>query len=227
MANTPVNARLVAKNKLFGVLSTHSHSMTGYPFGSLVQYCLDDEGDVIMYLSDIAQHTRNIRNDSKVSLTIVEENYHDIQNSARVTILGLVEICPDNDPAIDMYASFFPESLNYKQVHGFSFYRLSTERVRYIGGFGDIHWIKREEFNLLQTFDDDTTKAVIRHMNSDHMEAMQKYLSVDESKASIKMLHFDQEGMWLRADNQTSYVPFPRSVTDTHQLRQVLIEMGR
>ncbi|MGH9816446.1 MAG: heme iron utilization protein, partial [Candidatus Acidiferrales bacterium] len=43
-----------------GVLSTLSVAVSGYPFGSLVPYCLDRQGRPIILISRIAQHSKNI-----------------------------------------------------------------------------------------------------------------------------------------------------------------------
>jgi putative heme iron utilization protein len=51
------------------VLSTISLDVPGYPFGSLTPYCFDENGQPIVYISLIAQHTRNIMADPRLSLT--------------------------------------------------------------------------------------------------------------------------------------------------------------
>lgn len=226
MNSVSTQARLVTKDKLYGVLASQSYSMAGYPFGSLVQFSFDGNGDIIMYLSDIAQHTKNIRHDNKVSLTVVNDNLDDIQNSARVTILGYVEECQEYDAGVHPYNRLFPEALAYRQVHDFKFYRLNITRVRYIGGFGDIHWVKSEEFRLCQQFQPDEISAVIEHMNRDHIHSMQKYLNQFDTN-KIEMLYFDQEGMWLKSGKQSSYVAFHREAANMSELRKVLIEMSK
>ena len=52
-----------------GVLSTISVKHEGYPFGSFVTYISDRDRSVIIYASDIAQHTINLKKDSKSCLT--------------------------------------------------------------------------------------------------------------------------------------------------------------
>ena len=57
----------------FGVLSTISVDVEGYPFGSVTPYCMDRMSRPIIYISPIAQHTKNIVADSRVSLTVIEK----------------------------------------------------------------------------------------------------------------------------------------------------------
>jgi putative heme iron utilization protein len=40
----------------------------GYPFGSLVPYVLDHDGRPIILVSRLAEHTKNIEADARVSL---------------------------------------------------------------------------------------------------------------------------------------------------------------
>ena len=56
-----------------GILSTMSQELPGYPFGSVTPYVMTHEGRLVVYVSSIAQHTRNMQENSKVSLTVVEQ----------------------------------------------------------------------------------------------------------------------------------------------------------
>jgi putative heme iron utilization protein len=133
-----------------GVLSTNSKEMEGYPFGSLTPYSLDEKNNPIIYISSIAQHTKNIEANNKLCLTIVEETIdEDKQAHARVSLLALAEkITSDSKDYTSISQSYFdkfPKSTEYKSTHDFSFYRLNVKRVRYIAGFGKITWIEKDK----------------------------------------------------------------------------------
>src|SRR6478752_4339347 len=83
-------ARQLLLQESFGVLSTISVDVPGYPFGSVTPYCVDRDCRPIVYISTIAQHTRNILANSKVSLTVVEANSDsdDVQARGRLTLLA-------------------------------------------------------------------------------------------------------------------------------------------
>ncbi len=55
------HARELLLKEYRGVLSTHSKSMPGFPFGSVVPYCLDEQGRPLILISRIAQHTHNLQ----------------------------------------------------------------------------------------------------------------------------------------------------------------------
>ena len=72
-----------------GVLSTISVRNEGYPFGSFVTFVSDADRSVVIYASNIAQHTINLKENSKSCLTLFKiEDDLDKQNSSRMTLLG-------------------------------------------------------------------------------------------------------------------------------------------
>ena len=58
------------RNSSEGVLSTISVRNEGYPFGSFVTYISDVDRSVVIYASNIAQHTINLKENSKSCLTL-------------------------------------------------------------------------------------------------------------------------------------------------------------
>ena len=52
------NARNLIFGQSFGTFSTQSLSVPGYPFGSLVPYVVDSRGNLVILISDIAEHTK-------------------------------------------------------------------------------------------------------------------------------------------------------------------------
>ena len=52
------------------ILSTMSKKYEGYPFGSFITYVSDKNRTLLMYTSDIAQHTKNLKTNSKACVTL-------------------------------------------------------------------------------------------------------------------------------------------------------------
>ncbi|WP_133471692.1 HugZ family protein [Paraglaciecola marina] len=218
------DAKTLTRQQHSGVLSTLSVSVAGYPFGSIVPYFMTHEGNLIIYISDIAQHTRNIKADSRVSMTIFDNLADDSQASGRVTVLGDAEIIKDEKIA-EQYYSLFPQAIGYKQTHDFNFYEIKTKRVRYIGGFGKIFWISQDEWQV--TIEDwhSTSAAIVEHMNDDHLDAMQLIVEhqFNIKAKKIKMLSAFNEGTHIAADEQVIYMPFEQVCADSQQVRQQLV----
>ena len=91
--NAAKNARELLLKEYRGVLSTHSKSMPGFPFGSVVPYCLDAQGRPLILISRIAQHTHNLQREGKCSLLVGERGAEDVQAAGRLTMWRFAKIC--------------------------------------------------------------------------------------------------------------------------------------
>ena len=163
------------------VLCTHSIDVAGYPFGSVAPYCLNRAGEPLILISDIAQHTKNIIADERVSLIAMERDADDQQTVGRVTYLGNARKLDASDTdSAERYYSFFPQSRDYHKTHGFDFYRIEPVRIRYIGGFGKIYWIEKDDFLKSNPFTFEEEKRMIDHMNVDHLDAIKHYCKLND-----------------------------------------------
>lgn len=138
----------IASNR-FGVLSTLSQTHIGYPFGSIVPYDITKNGEIIIYISLIAEHYRNLKKDPKASLIVIDPNgLSDPQAHARATILA--EFFPVEDSerigVQQSYEARFPNSINHEITQNFLFFRGRPKKIRWIAGFGDISWIDGDKF---------------------------------------------------------------------------------
>jgi len=124
-----------------GVLSTHSVSRSGYPFGSLAPYALTERGEPLLLLSDLAEHTRNLQADARASLFVREEGAIHAQAAMRVTLLGMVSPAPDDAALRERYVARHPSAQAYFQLGGFGLYVLHTEHLRVIERFGEMGWL--------------------------------------------------------------------------------------
>jgi len=226
-------ARSLLLHKHHGILSTISVEIPGYPFGSVVPYCLDFQGNPVILISTIAQHTKNIRANSKVSLTITEEEIGNVQAKGRLTIVAnAIPIEKEIEEIGERYYQYYPESKDYHQTHDFSFYRLELVRARFIGGFGKIHWIQPDLFLNPSPFTPEEETRIINHMNEDHQKAMRHYLRAYrkmeiEETDSVKMAGIDSEGFDLRFNKQIVHFEFDESISNTKEARTVLVAMAK
>ena len=128
----------------FGVLSTLSLKHDGWPFGSATPYAISASGDPIILVSSLAEHTKNMLNDPRVSLFIQDMTTNaNPQSIARATLLGVVESLNEKEVevATQQYVSRFPEAAQNFQLGGFSLLKIGVKQVRYIGGFGEMFWV--------------------------------------------------------------------------------------
>jgi putative heme iron utilization protein len=81
-----------------GGLSTLSRKQPGWPFGSVMPYGLDDEGQPVFLISTMAMHTQNLLGDPRASLLVTPpESRSDPLGAARVTLMGTVTKLPKEE----------------------------------------------------------------------------------------------------------------------------------
>jgi putative heme iron utilization protein len=228
-SNKHPSARQLLLQESFGILSTISIDVPGYPFGSVAPYCVDRDCQPIVYISTIAQHTRNIIADPKASLTIVEANSDsdDVQARGRLTILADARPVDRADTEVrDRYLRHFPSAIQYDEMHDFGFYRLELVRGRFIGGFGQIHWLSREELCLKNPFSSQDESRIVQHMNMDHAAAL-AYIAGSGSDAPMTMTGIDAEGFDGIQSGRKRRFTFDRPVRTMEEARQTLVSMSR
>lgn len=141
-------ARLLLRAHRYGALSTLSKKFDGHPFGSITPYLVDHDGSLLILISELAEHTKNIRHDPRVSLITHNQEDPHIQAQGRVTLVGLATPVAERDIAGKRYLRYFPEAEAYFAMNDFQFYRIAPQAIRYIGGFGEIHWVKGEQYSV-------------------------------------------------------------------------------
>jgi len=222
-------ARALLLKEYRGVLSTHSKSMPGYPFGSVVPYCLDDEGRPLILISRIAQHTHNLQLDAKCSLLVGERGAEDVQAVGRVTLMAEAEKITDGvriEAAAQRYYRYFPESESYHSAHDFDFWVLKPVRYRYIGGFGAIHWL--DDVALANPFAGPAEISMVEHMNDDHTKAIAHYVELAGVPATLPavLVGIDSEGMHLRIGQSLYWLAFAEPCNTPTQVRQALVQLA-
>ncbi len=213
------------------ILSTMSVEYPGFPFGSVAPYAMNKEGHPIVLISSIAQHTKNVLADSKMSLTITAADGGDVQAAARLCLLGHLKPMEADEQAENRYFSYFEQSKLYFDVHDFSFYEFHPEAVRYIGGFGKIFWVDVADFFLPNPFFGQAEEGMLSHMNDHHENSIRAYamhfgkLSIDE-KMKIRMVGMDAEGMDIKVDELRLRIPFEKSISTAMEARETLTSLS-
>lgn len=224
------HARELLLKEYRGVLSTHSKSMPGFPFGSVVPYCLDAEGNPLILISRIAQHTHNLHKDPKCSLLVGERDAEDVQAVGRLTVLAQARKLEEGaaiDAAAERYYRYFPESSHYHSAHDFDFWVLKPVRHRYIGGFGAIHWL--DDVTLANPFAGKAEISMVEHMNADHVTAIAHYVALSglPTSTAAVLVGIDAEGLHLRIGQSLYWLAFPQPCNTPIQVREALVLLAR
>jgi len=225
---TLTQARALLRARHAGALATLSRRLGGYPFGSVVDYILDDALRPIILISTLAQHTQNIDADPRVSL-LVHEASDDLQASARLTVVGDATRIGRDEILQARYLRYFPNAEQYFAIHDFFFYRIEPTQWRYIGGFGDIYWIEpdavRPQENGVTAIEDE----VLAHMNQDHGDALLAYCRHFYGKDAdrAELVGVDCDGFDLRADGELLRIDFRAPVRDAGEVRAAFVALGQ
>jgi heme iron utilization protein len=205
-------------------------SLRGSPYASLVLVAVDLDASPLMLLSDLAQHSRNIAFDPRVSLLLDgTEGHADRLDGPRLTVLGRVEATTD-PRLLARFTARHPSSALYAGFADFRVYRLVVERGHLVAGFGRIEWI--EAADLL--FPGDIAAlaaaepAIVTQMNRDHAEMVNLFPRTvpDGDKTGWVMTGIDPDGIDLRREGKTARVDFPAPATTPEAARAGLVQLA-
>jgi putative heme iron utilization protein len=148
-------ARTIAHVCTTGTLCTTSSKkdIAGIPFGSYVDYILNEQGWPIVLLNVNAVHTQNIESNNKVSLFIQLPKLPYGQTMAavsRVTMLGSIQkVCTDDSLNAIKFAFLLvhPHTEAIIGSNRFQFYEIKPLEIFFAGGFGvSSDWVSVPEY---------------------------------------------------------------------------------
>jgi putative heme iron utilization protein len=134
-----------------GVLATLSARRPGWPFTSVAPYATSGDGEPLLLLSELAEHTRNLRQDPRCSLLVQDSTAaDDPQAGARVALMGTLEplagqLHGDAEPR---YTTRHPQAARYLLLGDFHLWVLHLEEARYVNGFGDMGWLSGDRLRM-------------------------------------------------------------------------------
>lgn len=149
-------ARTIANTCTTGTLCTTSSksNIEGIPFGSYVDYILNEKGWPIVLLNNMAVHSENIRYSKKVSLYIQLPTLPYTQTLAaisRVTILGNIETVPQDELNAMKFAFVLhhPHTEAIIDSNKFQLYQIKPSNIFFAGGFGvSSDWVNVSDYEV-------------------------------------------------------------------------------
>lgn len=206
-------ARTVTHVANSGTLCTLSNSddagLDGAPFGSHVDYVLDEQGWPIFLLAEASLHTQNIKVNSRVSLLCQTPRGINGQAQAalaRVTLVGGIVDVADDDELIQLKASFslvhtYADQLT--QSPRFKFYKLKPDKVYYVGGFGVLSkWLSVNEYEMAKPdILADEASSIVSKINGgkqDELMTVCKHFLNKAAPDTVTVTTVDRLGLDLR-----------------------------
>lgn len=210
--------------------ATLATSQDGWPYASLVLAAVDHDATPLLLLSDLAEHSKNLKRDSRVSLLFDgTAGRDDPLTGPRVTVLG--EAKPVADPRLlARFTARHPSAAGYAGFADFHLYRFDIARAHLVAGFGRIHAIAAHA--LLAPAAPALAAAesgILEHMNDDHAEAIELYATrlAGASGSGWRMTGIDPEGIDLRRGGAVVRLDFPAPVGDAEGARAALVRLAR
>ena len=237
--NLAIEAKQFLRSTRSGVLSSFLVKFDGYPYGSVMPFVLGHDCQPILFISSIAEHTKNIIANPKVSLLVFQselKNAEDLHANGRLTLIGKAEkLDKNNSDLMARYCRYLPESTEYLTMHDFQFYRINITLARYIAGFGKMGWVAGDEIvdernaNLIAALE----TSMIEHMNADHQDSIKQYCQHFHSATPkrVNLIGIDCDGFDVEAlvddDMKILRFSFESPIFDAKSARAAFVALSK
>ena len=226
--------RLLLRRRATAALATVQRGGTGAPYVSLVETAAAHDGSPVLLLSGLAEHTKNIAADGRVSLLFDgTQGLADPLTGARVSVQGRIGAIGDDDADRRLkrrYLARHPGAAAYTAFADFGYYRVTPERLHLVAGFGRIRWLDAAAVMLgaahLGTLAEEE-EGILDHMNAGHGDAVDLYAraAAPGAPSGWRMTGIDPEGVDLRREGATARLDFPNMVNDGAAARRELVRI--
>ncbi len=207
--------------------ATLATSTDGQPFASLVTPAPAPDLSVLLLLSSLSEHTRQLRTEPRCAVMVVgDPEDRNPQTAPRLTVVGRAE--PVADPALKArWVARHPYAAFYAGFTDFTLFRVTPTGGQFIGGFASAHRLRQAEL----TPDPDAVAAIsaaersiIEHMNDDHTRAMDR---IAGAGAGWRMVAVDVDGCDLTLGEEVRRVAWSAPVRDAGEVRTELVRLAK
>lgn len=232
---------LVQYNHGFAVISTNSKSNEGYPNGSVVGFAPDEDGNPIFVFSGMSSHTQDILKDPRCSLTVAAKGFKGAADG-RVNLMGTVSLVKKEnvEKLKAIYMQKHPGAF-WVDFGDFNFFKLSIERINFVGGFARAGSITPEDYHNAKP---DAIAAfgshIADHMNDDHQDNTIAMIEGQVPGICAKeavITSVDSLGMYVKVTRKPEdseemqqfkmRLPFPRRAENRKDVKDLIVEMSK
>jgi len=200
-----------------------------WPYVSLILVAVDHDLSPILLLSDLAEHSKAIAADPRVSLLFDgTAGLAQPLTGARVSLLG--RVAETHERRLERrFLARHPDAAMYAGFKDFRFYKVIPERAHLVAGFGKIRWIEAAGLAAVPPLPElmESEEGIVSHMNEDHSDAIQLYAGklLGLSGSDWSMTGIDREGIDLRQDGKVARLAFEMPLATADQARKALISL--
>jgi len=203
---------------------------SAWPYASLGLVAVDNDASPLLWLSELADHGRNIAADPRVALLFDgTAGWKDPLAGPRASVLGRI-LRADAPHLKARFIARHSGAAFYAGFKDFQLYRVAVERAHLVAGFGEIHWLPGDAV----LFDAggaaplaEAEREIIAHMNRDHgdaVAAIARHL-LELPGDGWTMIALDPEGADLSNGEVLARVAFDNPVRDGQGARIELVRL--
>ncbi len=219
-------ARRLLRAARVGALATQSG---GFPFAGLVTPATDGALSVLLLLSDLSEHTKQLRRDPRCALLVAGRAADaNPQTTPRVTIVGSAAVA-DEAGSRARFLAVHPYAALYAGFGDFHLWRIVAEEALLVTGFASAHRLRPER--LLPSAAAvaavaEAAPGIMAHCNAEHADTMALLAA---RPAAWRMVGVDVDGCDLagEAAEAARRVAWPQPVADADGVRRALILLAR
>lgn len=217
-------ARKLLRSARVGTLATASD---GQPFASLVTPACATDLSILLLLSDLSEHTRQLRAEPRCSVMVIgAAEGPNPQTTPRVTITGNAERLADSELKA-RYLAIHPYAALYADFADFSLWRIRPLGGLFVGGFGRAARLRAADL----TPDPAAVAAVVAaaagimaHCNADHADAL---AAIADSPGEWRMVAVDVDGCDLAQGERVIRIHWAAPAADPDGVRDELIRLAQ
>lgn len=223
-------ARQVLRTARTAALATLD-PQSGFPLATLTNIATDADGSPLFFASQLSLHTRNIEADARLSLLVSSLGKGDpLANSARLSVVGRAQRCPDAS-ARRRFLARHPKAKLYADFPDFALYRVEVLGLHPNGGFARAGEIAPRAVLLDLSGCEALVAAeaeALEHLNTDHAEALGLYATrlLGLPAGRWKASGLDPQGLDLVSGEDGGRLTFPERVRELSALRRVLVALA-
>jgi len=223
MSDHGFHARRILRAASSASLATQ---LDGQPFASLVTHAMAPDGALLLWLSTMSQHTRQLQQEPRCALLAQgTPTTANPQTAPRVTVTGLAETIEDAGLK-SRWLARHPYAAQYAEFADFSLWRILPQAALLVGGFAAAHRIRAADLAP----DAGAVAAIlaaeaeiIAHVNADHADAVEAIAGA----AGWRLSAVDVDGCDMRLEDSVRRLEFPAPVSDADGVRKALILAAR
>jgi heme iron utilization protein len=198
-----------------GTLATQSRDPRGYPYPTALPFAPTADHVPMILISHLAEHTRNLHADPHAGFLVAHTAEGSVLEGQRLTMLGTFKPAPAGTHAAlaRRYLRYHPDAERYLALGDFTFWVMTLERMRFIGGFGAMGWLDANSLDPLDPLGSEEESSINALFDD-----------CPDRPANLKLLGTDRYGCDFEQSNQRNRFTFDSAKNSVAELKEAVVD---